>query len=179
LQGWPFTEEERRQILIYCETDVDSLARLLPKMLPGIDLGVALYHGEFVAASTMMEHRGIPIDMEVFSQLTNPETWRALRDAMVPTIDAKYGVYVRDASGGWTFNMERFIAYLKCEGIPWPELETGKLNMQRKTFEELAGGVAALIDQARSGDGCRLYRLLIHGISDRSVTVQWPLRVGK
>ena len=31
-----------------------------------IDLGVALYHGEFAAVSALMEHHGIPIDMENF-----------------------------------------------------------------------------------------------------------------
>ena len=37
-----------------------------------------------------------------------------VRDAMVPAIDAKYGVYVRDAAGDWSFNMERFVAYLRA-----------------------------------------------------------------
>ena len=35
----------------------------------------------------------------------------------------------------------------------------------------LAGGVAALIDQARAGHGGRLHRLLVHGVSDRGVAV--------
>ena len=34
MQGWPFTPEERRQILLYCESDVDALRRLLPRILP-------------------------------------------------------------------------------------------------------------------------------------------------
>ena len=55
-----------------------------------------------------------------------------MRDDMVPAIDAKYGVYVRNAAGEWSFNMERFIAYLEREGIAWPLLESGKLNMRRK-----------------------------------------------
>ena len=52
----------------YCYSDVDALQRLLPSILaePEFDLGVALYHGEFAAVSALMEHRGVPIDMEVF-----------------------------------------------------------------------------------------------------------------
>ena len=49
MQGWPFTDEERAEILDYCATDVDAMVRLLPKLLPHIDLPIALYRGAFVA----------------------------------------------------------------------------------------------------------------------------------
>jgi DNA polymerase I len=118
---------------------VNDLLRLLTRMLPEIDLGVALYHGEFAAASALMEHRGVPIDMAVFPQLADRATWSAVRDALVPAIDAQYGVYVRDASGEWSFNMKLFMAYLDREGITgWPLLESGKLNLRRKTIEDMA-----------------------------------------
>jgi len=106
---------------------VGALERLLARLLPEIDLGVALYHGEFAAASALMEHRGVPINMEVFTQLADKKTWQAERDAMVPAIDAQYGVYVRNAAGDWMFNSERFGAYLAREGISWPRLETASL----------------------------------------------------
>ena len=38
LRGDPWSNDERSAILNYCQTDVDSLARLLPAMLPKIDL---------------------------------------------------------------------------------------------------------------------------------------------
>jgi hypothetical protein len=57
MQGWPFAPEERAQILKYCMSDVDSLVRVLPRILSDIDhLGIALYHGEFAAVSAVMEH---------------------------------------------------------------------------------------------------------------------------
>ena len=37
IRGGPWTHAEKRAILDYCQTDVDSLARLLPRMLPQID----------------------------------------------------------------------------------------------------------------------------------------------
>ena len=59
--------------------------------------------------------------MEIFPQLAMTETWRGVRDAMVPAIDAQYGVYVRNAAGNWTFSMERFEAYLARGGNRgWP-----------------------------------------------------------
>ena len=70
-----------------------------------ISLGVALYHGEFAAVSALMEHHGVPIDMEIFQQLADKDVWRAVRDEMVPVIDAQYGVYVRrNNSSDWTFS---------------------------------------------------------------------------
>jgi hypothetical protein len=102
IRGWPFTPEESEQILTYCASDTDALARLLPfllKAMDEIDLRVALYHGEFAAVSALMEHHGVPIDMEIYPQLAGETTWNAVRDAMVPAIDAKYGVYVRDETG--------------------------------------------------------------------------------
>jgi hypothetical protein len=141
LRGWPFTEEEWVQILAYCISDVDALERLLPCIVaePEFDLGVALYHGESVAISALMEHRGVPVDMLRFRQLVDNRTWGAVRDSMVPMIDAQYGVYVQSKSGEWSFNMEFFEACLEREGITdWPRLASGKLNMRRKTFDAMS-----------------------------------------
>jgi DNA polymerase I len=179
IRGWPFTPEEREKILTYCAGDVDDLLRLLERMLPEIDLGIALYHGEFAAVSALMEHRGIPIDMEIFPQLADKKTWRYVRDAMVPIIDAKYGVYVRNAAGDWSFNMERFVAYLARAGITgWPLLESGKLNMRRKTFENMTRGWPELeeLRQLRhTRDKMRKVKLAV-GADGRNRTVLWPFK---
>jgi DNA polymerase I len=140
MAGWPFTDEERRQILDYCESDVDALVRLLPKMLPGIDLPTALYRSEFVAASALMEHRGVPIDMQIFEQLRDQQTWAAVRDELVPPVDASFGVYVRDRTGEWSFNEERFSAYCERNGIAWSRLDSGRLDLKEKTFREMCKG---------------------------------------
>jgi hypothetical protein len=178
MQGSPFTLEEREWILTYCASDVDSLRLLLLRMLPEIDLGVALYHGEFASVSALMEHRGVPIDMEVFSRLSDVDTWCALRDAMVPTIDAHYGIYVRCATGDWSFSTERFADYLAREGIAWPRLETGKLNMKRKTFDEMSKGWPQLegLRQLRHvRDKMRKIKLAV-GADGRNRTVLWPFK---
>jgi DNA polymerase family A len=177
MQGWPFTQAEREQILAYCESDVDALERLLAKLLPD-DLGVALYHGEFAAASALMEHWGVPIDMEVFPQLADKTIWQAVRDAMVPAIDAQYGVYVRNAAGDWTFNSERFAAYLEREGISWPRLETGKLSTKGKTFDEMSKGWPQLeeLRQLRHmRNKMRKVKLAV-GADGHNRTVLWPFK---
>ena len=177
-QGWPFTPEERQQILAYCMSDVDALERLLPHILSATEhLGVALYHGEFAAVSALMEANGVPIDQNIFPQLADQTIWRGVRDAMVPAIDAKYGVYVRNAAGDWTFNMERFAAYLTREAIGWPLLESGKLNMKRKVFEDMSKGWPQLEDlrQLRHArDKMRKVKLAVGAADSRNRTVLWP-----
>jgi DNA polymerase I len=178
MQGPPFTADERRQISAYCLSDVESLARVLPLILPEIDLGVALYHGEFAAVSALMEHHGVPIDTEIFNQLADAKIWRSVRDEMVPAIDAQYGVYRRDVKGDWVFTMEAFKAYLAREGIEWPLLESGALDMKQKTFENVTKGFPQLeqLRQLRHArDKMRKVKLAV-GADGRNRTVLWPFK---
>jgi DNA polymerase I len=176
MQGWPFTAEEIIEILYYCATDVFSVAELLPKLLPFINLKIALYRGEWVAVSAAMEHRGVPIDMEIFPRLANKKTWSALRDAMVPVIDAAYGVYVKAKTGEWSSSKKLFAAYLERRGIAWPRLESGELNLRRKTFEAMAKAWPELepLRQLRyARDKMRRIKLSV-GADGRNRTVLWP-----
>jgi DNA polymerase-1 len=51
LAGGPWSNEERPDILLYCESDVIALGRLLPAMLARIEnFGLALYRGRYMAA---------------------------------------------------------------------------------------------------------------------------------
>jgi DNA polymerase family A len=182
MRGWPFTPEEREQSLTYCASDNDALARLLPfllKEMDEIDFRVALYHGEFTAVSALMEHHGVPIDMEIYPQLADETTWNAVRDAMVPVIDAKYGVCVRGADGDWHFNKGLFARLLEREGITgWPRLESGELSLKRKVFETMTKGHPQLEDlrQLRHvRDKMRKVQLTV-GADGRNRTVLWPFK---
>jgi hypothetical protein len=178
LQGWPFTAEEREQILRYCAGDVDDLIRLLLKMVPGVNLEHALYRGEFVVASARMEHRGVPIDMGVFQQLRDPQVWSRARDAMVPIIDVKYGVYVQTKNGEWSFNEKKFEKLTKRLGIGWPRTEKGNLDLRRKTFENMSKGWPELeeLRQLRHArDKMRKVKLAV-GADGRNRTVLWPFK---
>ena len=124
-----------------------------------------------------MEHYGVPIDMEIFPLLADKKIWREVRDAMVPALDARYGVYVRNAAGDWTFNMQRFVAMLAREGITgWPVTETGKLDMKDKVFKEMAKAQQVLEDlhQLRhTRNKMRKVKLAV-GRDGRNRTVLWP-----
>jgi DNA polymerase-1 len=178
VKGWPFAAEEREEILRYCASDVDALYTLLPRMLPEIELPVALHRGAFVAASAHMEHRGVPIDMEIFPQLADPHAWRYVRDAMVPVIDAHYGVYVKGPDGDWHFSLEYFDKYLEREKITWPLTEKGKLSTKRKTFEDMTKGhpqLEGLRQLRHARDKMRKIKLAV-GADGRNRTVLWPFK---
>src|SRR5215468_10700209 len=91
LRGGPWSPDERIAILDYCQSDVAALERLLPAMLPGIDLPRALLRGRSMAATAAMEHAGPPIDvpqLELFR-----ERWTDIQDLLITEIDANYGVF--------------------------------------------------------------------------------------
>jgi len=134
LRGPPWSEEERQAILEYCAGDVYALERLLPVMLPYIDLPRALLRGRYMGNLAAVESFGVPIDVELLSLAR--EHWTDIQDDLIAEIDADYGVY-----DGRTFKEERFEAYLERHNIPWPRLESGRLDLddsKRHTFREMA-----------------------------------------
>ena len=131
LRGGPWSETERAAILDYCESDVAALARLLPAMLPAIDLPRALLRGRYMAAAARMESNGVPIDIETLGLLRL--SWLSIQDKLIAAIDAAYGVYE-----GRTFKREKFYSWLERHNIPWPRLQSGQLDLSDETFRDIA-----------------------------------------
>jgi DNA polymerase I len=129
--GGPWSESERTAILDYCESDVVALARLLPVMLPRIDLPRALLRGRYMAAASAMEFNGVPVDVPMLERLRL--RWTDIQDQLIRDIDADYGVY-----DGRTFKAARFEAWLSRARIPWARLESGQLDLSDKTFRHAA-----------------------------------------
>ena len=131
LRGGSYSEAEKLALLDYCETDVDALARLLPLMLPHIDLARALLRGRYMKAAAMMEFNGIPIDMEMLERLRRH--WDGIQDILIAEIDQEYGVFE-----GRSFKAARFAQWLVRQNIPWPQLPSGALDLKDDTFREMA-----------------------------------------
>ena len=129
-----FTPEE---ILDYCEGDVEALARLLFAMLPGIDLPRALLRGRFMVAAAAMEHAGVPIDTEMLAHLRC--YWGDIQDELIAAIDKDYGVF-----DGRTFRVALWERWLAAHGIPWPRLESGRLDLSDETFRQMARAYPAV-----------------------------------
>ncbi len=92
MRGGPYTQPERVALLDYCQTDVDSLNRLLPKIGPTINLAHALNRGRYMAAVAQMESNGVPIDTNKLALFQ--EHWTAIQSRLIAAVDADYGVYV-------------------------------------------------------------------------------------
>jgi hypothetical protein len=131
LRGGPWSDAERKAIVDYCESDVAALARLLPAMLPHIDLPRALVRGRYMVAAARMERNGVPIDVETLEQLR--AYWSDIQDQLIMEVDRDYGVYE-----GRTFKADRFAELLGRNNIPWPRLESGQLDLSDDTFRQMA-----------------------------------------
>jgi DNA polymerase-1 len=131
LRGGAWTTDEQTAILNYCEADVEALVRLLPVMLSRIDLPRALLRGRYMVAAAAMEHNGTPIDVEMLARLQ--QGWTAIQDRLIDAVDQDYGVY-----DGRIFRLDRFTQLLAVEGIPWPRLESGQLDLSDGTFRQQA-----------------------------------------
>ena len=182
MQGWPFTAEEQKQIQDYCHGDVEDLLKLLPKVLaePEFNLNIALYHGEFVAMLAAAEHAGVPIDRDIFPSLADEHAWREIRDAMVPAVNAQYGVYVCDVHGRWSFSMAQFEAYLERDGLlaGWPRTDTGRLNMKDRVWEEATKGwpqLQQLRELRHTQNKMRRVKLAV-GADFRNRTTLWTFK---
>jgi hypothetical protein len=178
IRGFPFTDSERRTILDYAKGDVNGL--LLSEMLPLLARRYkpALLRGKFVSVLAKMEHRGVPLDMEIYPQLADAAIWTYVRDAMVPAIDANYGVYARDKHGDWKFSHKLFAEYLERENSAWPLTPTGELSTKNKTFEDMCRGYAKLENLRQllhARNKMRKIKLAV-GADGRNRTTLWPFK---
>jgi DNA polymerase family A len=158
-----YTPEE---ILDYCEADVLALARLLPAMLPRIDLPRALLRGRYMAAAAAMEFNGTPIDVPMLELFR--ERWVDIQDRLIAEIDANYSVFE-----GRTFKRDRFAALLVREQISWPLLESGHLDLSDDTFRQQARAypqISALRELRSSLSDLRLNDLAV-GSDGRNRTI--------
>jgi hypothetical protein len=156
-RGGPYTGDERQALLDYCQSDVDGLARLLPAMLPAIDLPRALLRGRYMPAAARMEWAGVPIDTEALDLLR--ENWERIKGQLIEAVNRDYGIFVPagpptfDSRSGlgcsMRFSAERWGQYLARRGIPWPRLASGALDLSDDCFREMARAYPAEVAPIR------------------------------
>jgi len=174
VRGGPWPEQERQAILDYCNSDVQALQRLLPAMLPTIDMPRALLRGRYMCAVAAIARNAIPIDGELLGRLR--QHWPAIKRRLIAELDT-FGVY--DAEGSWS--NARFIEVLNQLGIAWPCHADGKLDLQDATFRDMADtptarAIAPLVRLRNSLSGLRLGVRLEVGTDNRNRTSLWPFR---
>jgi hypothetical protein len=144
--GW-YSAADQLALLDYCQTDVDALVKLLPRMLPGIDLPRALLRGRYMAAVAAMEANGTPIDRTSLEALR--ENWGRLKGRLVREIDREYGVFVAagkyrvDASTRYGAEVTAVASEIGCH--PWYVAQSvdAVLAAKRPEAQALAAETAA------------------------------------
>jgi hypothetical protein len=131
LRGGPWTNEEKNALLDYCEADALSLAKLLPKILPTLDMPRALLRGRYMKTAALIEHFGVPIDTVALEQLN--KYWSGIQDRLIDEIDSEYNVFE-----GRTFKKGKFAEWLISNNIPWPRLLSGEIDLSDDTFRQMA-----------------------------------------
>ena len=129
--GGPWSNEERRAILAYCEEDVNALDGLLPAILPSIDFPRAMYRGWYTIAVAAVESYGVPINTWWLKRLR--KHWKELKLRAITEIDKDFGVYEKGS-----FRIDRFVEYLNRNRYSWPLLKSGKPELTDKVFKEMA-----------------------------------------
>ena len=169
LRGGPYSEVEKTDLLDYCQSDVDGLARLLQEMAPKVDWpGAVEFRGRYMVAVARMEKVGIPIDRETLNKMT--ENWEGLKTHLVQEVDPAGEVYEwKDEH--FVFKYDRFSLMLERMNIAWPKSDAGKLLLDKDTFKDMArcygGRIASIRDLRRALSEMRLNSLEV-GPDDRN-----------
>jgi hypothetical protein len=142
--GGPWSRSERRAILDYCQGDVDATARLFERMRPRIEarphgMAHALVRGRYGGAVARMEHCGIPIDVALQHRLVGP--WEGIKLDLIAELGG--GRFGYDEGGH--FRRQLFAGYLHRNGIAWPRLASGQLDLGRDAVRERASACPELV----------------------------------
>jgi hypothetical protein len=134
LAGGTYSADEQRAILDYCQSDVDSLALLFPKLIKANqDLGPCLWRGEYMKAIARAEHAGIPLDAALYQRMG--EHWPVLQATAIDRVNETIPVF-----DGRVFRMSLFERWLESQGLleDWPLTPDGSLAADDDTLRRAA-----------------------------------------
>jgi hypothetical protein len=133
IRGGPFTEAEWKSLLAYCQSDVDALATILPRIAHKLDWPRALLRGEYMKSVAEIETTGVPIDRDKFGQFATE--WGRLRRHVLDQVAVKFPVFEDGRFVRW-----KFIRFLQESGLllDWPRTATRMPKTDSDTFREQA-----------------------------------------
>jgi hypothetical protein len=131
IRGEPFTSQEQRDLVAYCERDVLATAELLRRMAPRLNLQ-GLQRGRFTRTAARMLHAGIPLDAGTLGRLR--ESRESIIQALVGQVNPAFDVFQ-----GTEFKNDRMEALVRRYNLPWPRLDSGCLSLDKRTWERMVG----------------------------------------
>jgi hypothetical protein len=163
------SNNEWKQLVDYCESDVDATCSLLRKMEPHIDLERALLRGRYMIAAAHIEDAGIPLDVEMLARFK--ARWDGIRSHIIDRIDAQYRVFENGH-----FRAQLWEKWLQQNRIPWPRLATGTMALDDDTFRQQAKAYSAVapMQELRQMLGQLHLNKLAVGADGRNRTQLWP-----
>lgn len=88
-------------------------------------------NSQYAIAVAQMENYGVPLDIETLTLLR--AKWDDIHLNLIAAVDVNFGIYE-----GTTFKLERFEHYLARQGMAWPRLANGQLDLKDDTFKFMA-----------------------------------------
>jgi hypothetical protein len=132
MRGAPFTEQEKKDLIAYCETDVIALEKLLGRMWDKINLPQALHRGRYMRALATVEYNGTPIDVETLTSLRR--YWEPIKLDLIADVNREFRCFE-----GTSFRLNLFARWLREHGIRnWPRTDVGRLSKSDDTFKAMA-----------------------------------------
>ncbi len=130
LAGAPYSDEEKQEILNYCQSDVEETCKLYRAMEEIIDIDRAYYRGAYMWTVAEMEYAGIPIDTDLLDRLS--ANWELIKLRLIELTDKEFGFYE-----GVTFKVNKFEEYLIKNNISWKRTVTGKPVLKDEYFKNM------------------------------------------
>lgn len=159
LEGPPFSEEDNKYILDYCESDIKETVDLFRCIVsqPNFHLKQALYRGQFMKVCSSMELAGIPVDVGILYDLK--KYWPKMRLKIIQKRD-NLGVYE-----GSTFKQVLLEELILNKGWDWPVTETG---MHYRSDKETLKTMAQLFPEI---EPLRILRSILSNLNFENIMV--------
>jgi DNA polymerase-1 len=131
MRGGPWSADEMHDILDYCESDVLALSKLFPKVVHKQEFDRLIFYSSYHKAAAYIESVGVPIDVDVLTDLQANRD--LIQQRLIEVVDKDFGVYE-----GTTFKIERFKALCLAHGVVWPMLPSGEWDLKKETFKRMS-----------------------------------------
>lgn len=127
LRGWPYTEEEKSDLMDYCSKDVEVLIPLVGKLNPSMQ---SLIRGRYSAENGLMSIRGVPVDASGLVEFENRKGEILLEKAQ--EVNQLCGVDIFD---DYSLSINSLEQFLLNTDPHWPTTDKKSLKRDNETLK--------------------------------------------